>query len=73
MAIKGWKKFLLIFVVAASCFLLGGAAAYFLFLKDGGVELNSLFQNPSGPPHIEGPTGPPPQSYGGISSPPIGE
>ncbi|MFA4999225.1 MAG: hypothetical protein WC519_00620 [Parcubacteria group bacterium] len=61
MARMGIKKTVLLIGTALVCFLLGGIVAY-LVLENGSEEtyIKSLFKNPMGPPHIEGPDGPPP-------------
>ena len=61
MARKGTKKAVLLTGIAVLLFLLGGLAAILAFRgEEGGLFISSSFKNPDGPPHIKGPSGPPP-------------
>lgn len=64
------KKSVFLLFLAVIFFAAGCLTAYFLIGgKSSDIQpyIDSIFKNPSGPPHIEGPTGPPPQSYGDIN------
>jgi len=58
---KEGKRPILAIILSITFFILGNICAYLLLSKGDFLPTRAGFKNPTGVPHIKGPTGPPPQ------------
>lgn len=66
---KEGKRPILAIILSITFFILGNICAYFLLSKGDFLPTRVGFKNPTGAPHIKGPTGPPPQPFNEVNLP----